>query len=59
MNDYLIEALRVLRDPDQTLCAKEVAVQILKNAGYSSNDIARESCASSDNVKIRVTVFLA
>lgn len=59
MNEYLVEAIRVLRDPDQTLPAKEVAKQILINAGYSSEDIATEAQDSSESVNVRVMVFLA
>jgi len=39
MNDYLSNAAKVVCDPEQTSVAKATAIEILRNAGFTQNDI--------------------
>jgi len=43
MNDYLSNAAKVVCDPEQTSVAKATAIQILRNAGFTQNDIEKLS----------------
>ncbi|MFC3093703.1 hypothetical protein DRW07_09500 [Alteromonas sediminis] len=59
MNDYLLKAARVVSDPEQTSEAKVVATQILRNAGFSNQDIATLNVEKSETFVKEHMIFLA
>ena len=50
MNPYLQRAARILSDPEQTITAKNIAIELLRNAGFSQQDI----CAFRNETRIEL-----
>lgn len=59
MNEYLLNAAKVINDPEQTSLAKDIATEVLRNAGLSDADIAELINSDDDNLMSDHMIFLA
>lgn len=59
MNAYLLRAARILNDPEQTITAKNIAIEVLRNAGYSTQDIRAFREGDFEKTSREKCVFLA
>jgi hypothetical protein len=59
MNPYLQRAARILSGPEQTITAKNIAIELLRNAGFSQQDICAFRNENADRATQEKCVFLA
>ncbi|MDM7862278.1 hypothetical protein QTP81_16850 [Alteromonas sp. ASW11-36] len=59
MEAYLIRAAKVLKDPEQTITAKQTALEVLRNAGFSDADIKVLQSDGVENDRLSTVIFLA
>ena len=57
MNEHICNALNIYRDENQTILAKQVAYEALRNAGFTDDDIIHAS--NNTDADLQRYVFLA
>ncbi|MGB2426995.1 MAG: hypothetical protein ACPH9N_04870 [Alteromonas sp.] len=59
MESYLIRAAEILSDPDETIAAKQTAIEVLRKAGYSDADITALTTQKIEFEQLTTVIFLA